>query len=251
VLDGQRYRVIREAKTYDPKVKPTCTSGSSGVQGTRVTVTVTWEGMSAGTKPHTAWKLFPPQPNAAVGLAPGQAEIIVTVTGSDKNGDGPRDGIKVTVKGPAVSSPTSVTNIFGCAVFLVHPDSAVGSGYDIILDGDLGGRVFVNPSGNASPSINVDVKPDEAVSAVFQNFSEAATLRVTVPTAEAQAVKVVEAVPMFAEGGKEKTAVVESNVATFERLGPGNYSIQIDGHVCKVMPLDPGGTHELTVTAPC
>ncbi|MDR1295748.1 MAG: hypothetical protein LBK59_12500 [Bifidobacteriaceae bacterium] len=102
-MDGQRYRVEREASVYDNNVKSACAGADvadQSAQGTLVTVTVTWEGMSAATKPHVASKAFPPHPDAAGGLAADKAQLVVKVTGDAGAGTGPRQGITVNVSRP-------------------------------------------------------------------------------------------------------------------------------------------------------
>jgi type II secretory pathway pseudopilin PulG len=230
-LDGQKYKIVRNAAAYDTAVKSPCSDGSGveAAQGVQVTVTVAWEGMGAGTSPHVVSKVFPPGRRASAGIPAGQAQIVVRIQGSAQGADyGPRPSIRVEVTGPDVLTPSVNTNSVGCAVISVVPAPA-GSSYTVTLGGYQGGSAaFVNPAGNPSPSQNVGAKPDQRVQVQIENYSEVATLKVNVINAT-EAVQMVWARPWSPEGGGDSAAALVNGVATFAALAPGKYDIMIGG----------------------
>jgi type II secretory pathway pseudopilin PulG len=244
IVDGQFYRVVREAVPYPIGVNSLCTNpgaagGSGALQayGTLVTVTVTWDGMSTATGPHVASKVFPPQRGAATGLDPGQSELVVAVEGRDKAGPaGPVQGVKVLVTGPNVITPEQSTNIGGCAVFLVKPDTA-GSDYTVELRGYQGGSAYVWKDNQVSPVEKATVLPDESVQFVFNDYSRAA--RLTLIMSGAPEGLIIDAVPLD-PAGVTKSAFVAGGQAQFTGLAPGEYNIVVGLTLKATITLSPG-----------
>ncbi|MDR2567395.1 MAG: hypothetical protein LBC97_15300 [Bifidobacteriaceae bacterium] len=241
-VDGQRYKVVRTASTYITEVNSPCDPSGSATQtakGTLVTVTVSWEGASAGTRPHVASKVFPPHRNAPSALSPGQSQISVFVKGEDHSGAGPIQGVQVEVTGPQVLTGPQITNAAGCAVFTVVPASPTGSDYTVTLLGYQGGSSFVYPNGQVNPSQPAPVQPGANTSVKFEDYNEAASLTVVVPNAP-ESVQFVQARPLFALGGTARQASLVGGVATFTGLAPGDYSIDIGGVSKATVTLVPG-----------
>ncbi|MDR1441780.1 MAG: hypothetical protein LBJ02_05235 [Bifidobacteriaceae bacterium] len=247
-MDGQRYRVVRVAAPYGSGGQPQCGGADSApgtAQGTLVTVTVTWEGMSAAARPHVASKVFPPQPNAAVGLDAGQAQLVVSVNGRDAAGAGPRQGIRVFLSGPGVLTPTLTTNAFGCAVFIVKPDPA-GSQYTAKLLGYGGTGTFLSADGQIEPvSPAITIEPGDSLAHAFLGYSLAARLYLTVANAPAS-VQVVQLRPLF-EGGVTQTEQLHGAAADFRDIVPGSYSVDIGGTSRGTVDLAPGAVLSQTV----
>ncbi|MDR1188356.1 MAG: type II secretion system GspH family protein [Bifidobacteriaceae bacterium] len=247
-IDGQKYRVVRTAVPYLGEVKSPCNPGAAGEQapqGTLVTVTVTWEGMSAATGAHVSSKVFPPQKGAATGMEAGQAQLVVRVTGKDASGAGGRQGIGVEVSGTGVTTPSQATNGAGCAVFLVKPE-AVGSEYNVKLTGHAGGTEFLTPGRMAKPEQATTLKPGDSQSVDFQDYSQSARLTVQVAGAPVS-VQIVEARPLFVDGGAPAKADLIGTEAKFESLSPGLYSIEIGGLPRGEVELAPGANELVTV----
>ncbi|MDR1633488.1 MAG: hypothetical protein LBS27_00880 [Bifidobacteriaceae bacterium] len=249
-VDGQRYKVERSVTTYVTQVNSPCDSGSGATQtaeGTVVTVTVSWEGASAATRPHVASKVFPPHPNAVSGLTTGQSQIAVVVKGDDQNGTGPRQGVVVEVSGPQVLSPREVTNINGCAVFKVVPGSSAGSLYTVTLIGYQGGGSYVFTNGQVQPHIDVTVLPDETKLVPFNGYSQAGSITVRVLNAPIS-VQIVDLRPQDPNAGGPRSAYLVGGAALFGDLPPGYYSIEIGGVSKGTANVAPGLNPPVDVT---
>jgi type II secretory pathway pseudopilin PulG len=249
-MDGQRYRVERKASLYDNGLKSPCSTlgvGAQAVQGTLVTVTVTWEGMSAGAKPHVASKVFPPHPDAVDGLADGKAQIIITVTGDDGSGvTGLLQGIKVSVAGPGSGAAAITTNDAGCAVFVVTP-AAGGSEYEVTLDGYAGAGQYVYSNGAPNPTYTMPLSPGERGPHKFPDYSLSGRVTVELgPTSPPPVDPVVVLEPMWAAGAPMSAELVEGK-ALFEPVAPGTYSVVIDGVSVEAVFVAAGAVETKTV----
>jgi type II secretory pathway pseudopilin PulG len=249
LLDGQKYRVVRSVAPHDNSVESPCDTPTSTVfpaQAVTVTVTVTWDGMGASTKPHVASKIFPQKANAASGLEPGDAQLVVLVTGSAKDSpSGPRPGVKVEVTGANVKTPSAVTNSAGCAVILVTPP-ADGADYAVKLGGYTGSEVFVYTDGKPDPVQTVGVEPGKSVPVSFPEYSQAASLTVRfIGLPESVAI-----VRLAAEGesGRHYDEHVSGGQVVFGPVAPGSYLIEVGAHPPWPVTLEPGkpGWEEVT-----
>jgi hypothetical protein len=248
-IDGQRYRVVREAAPYDNGVSSPCVNpnpdqlSAQPAMGISVTVTVTWEGMSGGARPQVATKIFPPRHEAATGLDPGQAQLVVFVEGRDNATDpaGPVLGVEVAVDGPNVQTAPHSTNTAGCAVFLVAPDAA-GSDYKVELKGYRGSSDYVDAENKINPVKLEAVKPGESKPFAFVSYSRAASLTVDVAGgADGLSVKV------RAANNLEEEKRVAAGRVVFGGLAPGSWEVWIGDDVYATYELSPGEDRSETV----
>ncbi|MDR1294222.1 MAG: hypothetical protein LBK59_04595 [Bifidobacteriaceae bacterium] len=239
-MDGQKYRVEREASLYDNHVNSPCTDAAladQSAQGTLVTVTVTWEGMSAGTKPHVASKVFPPHGDASAGSDPTKAQLVVKVEGDTGSGPGPRQGITVNVSSSSGGGGGLSTDASGCVVFVVTPDPG-GTEYEVTL-GAPGGGQDVWDNGDPAPVKTQVLYPGKSEPVRFLNYSLSGRVSVTVNGTTPEGTMVVLE-PMWAAGATAEAEVI-TGTAVFEHVAPGTYSIWIDGSLVDAVSVAPGG----------
>jgi hypothetical protein len=233
-MNGDKYKVVRHAELYIVGLSG-CAATNPAIDeltGTIVTVTVTWEGMSAGTRPHVASKIFPPNPDTVLGLKPDEALLMVKVTGTSDSGEVPREGIKVAITdGDGAGNPSATTNDRGCATFVVKPPDA-GTIYKVALGGDAAGKVaYLGLGSEPFPSKESPTMfPGKQEKVDFTSYEEAASLEVTVPQAEEKAILSVSIRPSGGEEGEGMDAPIEGVIATFPAVFPGTYRVTVDGN---------------------
>ena len=246
LLDGVRYKVVREATTWETTAGSACEADTvSGktkfVYGTLVTVTVTWTGMGETTRPHVASQVFPPKRDETLGT---DDSVAVVSVGVEDIAGVPQGGISVQFTGPGTTL-TRTTSAKGCATFEVTPDPA-GTDYVATLFGD-GKSVWVNPSGEENPSYTYPkVKPQDSAIYVFEDgYERAAQLTVKVVNAQALAITTVQIEPVSDTAGMTRQAVLDiGGSAIFSLVYPGLYYLTALGAEAVLPPqpveLEPG-----------
>jgi hypothetical protein len=225
-VDGDKFRVERQTKHQMIGAGSPCEVGGPATTkqfATLVQVTVAWEGMSAGTKPHVESALFPPHRGAsAAGLAD-QAILGVDVTGVT-GADAGRPDMKVRVTGPGTAFETT-TDATGCAIVVVKPP-ATGADYEVTLLGHTGPTLYVDSNRQPQPSQTVySLKPGDSRPVPFELYDPAASLTVTVDTTLDPSVTSVAVLPSSAGFGPEMPLPLTDGKAEFDILCPGNYSV--------------------------
>ncbi len=174
-VGSDTYHVERVAAwVSDPGADFDCGSGVNSLRYKRVNVTVTWDGMRAGTEPVRSDSLIHPEEKlndpargtllVSVGAASGAGSADVTVTAQAVTALG------VPIGGPL---PAATTDAQGCAYILrVNPGN-----YRVTVTK----AGYVDPAGASSPVATVGVAAGSSGSAAFA-YDAAATISVRYAT---------------------------------------------------------------------
>jgi hypothetical protein len=251
-VEGEKFMVERHVELRAVGSGSACNTvegGSLSQSALLVTVTVSWKGMGAATRPHTAAKLFPPSRDATLGLGSGEAALGVKVSGTlDPGGGGvagPRPNVRVQVTG-AGTSATAVTDSAGCAIFLVKPLGGE-SNYEVTVLGYTGAGVFVTPSQEVHPTRTEPlVSAGESRTVNFDDYERAASFTALVTGGVADSVSLAPASGIVAP----VVAGVVGGEAVFDVVWPGIYSVEINGVPVVTVTLLPGDQAEKSVQVP-
>ncbi|MDR2453827.1 MAG: carboxypeptidase-like regulatory domain-containing protein [Bifidobacteriaceae bacterium] len=252
-IDGQRYRLTRQAELWQARTGSACESetiGGQAVWGTIVTVTVTWEGLGQGAKPHVAAQVFPPMRDETLGLDPGQALLAVKVGGGAGAGAGAaRAGVKVEVAGQGAPSFQATTDQTGCALVPVTPPPGALGLYQVKLLGDGSGQ-WVTPGGDDHPVQEVaGVAPGASRRVGFPPYDRAAQLTVNVVGASA-AVGSAQIEPASgAQGATTAKTLDAAGRARFDKVFPGTYFVTAGQAAPQTVELAPGAAKTVEVVA--
>jgi hypothetical protein len=197
------------------------------IYGTIATVTVTWEGMGASTKPHTASQIFPPKRNETLALDPGQALLVVEVQGAaDAAGNTLKEGVRVELSGTGGDPIAKVTNAKGCVAFEVTPTAGGANDYVATLLGD-GSNNWITPGGEKQPTVEfLDVKAGDSYVQTAPPYERAARLEVSV-TGSVDSVSAVHLRPRSGDltAAHQEPLDEGTNKAIFTDVYPGEYEV--------------------------
>jgi hypothetical protein len=251
-VDGDRYKVVRYAQYQAIGTGSTCDSGSVLTQfATLVKVTVTWEQMSAGTKPHVAYSLLPPHRGLAGEGISDKAVIAPKVKGKVADPEVWRPNMRLRLTGPGTSLE-AVTDTNGCAVFVVTPPAGAAADYEVTLLGSEDGTPYVLPSGDGQPVwTEYAVKAGETrMGHEFEPYDRAASLTVKVTGADSTVLE-VKLVPFGSGAGDDFKAPLEADgTAEFASLYPDTYMLQVGAAPPVSVTLLPGEHVEEAVVLP-
>jgi type II secretory pathway pseudopilin PulG len=238
LLDGQKYRVERSVERRAIGSGSPCQGGAGAARqmAAVVQVQVTWEGMSATTKPHVTSALFPPHAGTAAESLAEKAVIGVKVTGLYNPASPAQAGIKVQANAPGFRQE-AVTDSRGCAVFVMNPPTA-GFDVEVTLLG-RGHEKYVNLAQEAQPTVTEhSVTPGSSRNPLFENYDQAASLVVHVEGAPD--VDEVTITPLAGAAGDKIAAPLVNGVAEFELLHPSTYALQVGTSTTVSVTLEPG-----------
>jgi hypothetical protein len=252
IVDGQRYRVERYTQRQAIGAGSPCeTAAASPLKqfAALVRVTVTWEGMSPGTRPHVASALFPPHRGVNGEATGDRAVISAKVTGVKDPATTARANMRVRVTGPGANL-FGETDSRGCVVFAVEPPAS-GGDYQLTLLGPASGAAHVN-LGGAQEEVWTEyaVMPGESRNHEFGDYELAASLTVTVVGADSSVTE-VELTPFTAGAGISITAPLEpGGVAKFPLLSPSTYAVSAGTATPVSVTLAPGDNGFETLVIP-
>ncbi|MDR2253186.1 MAG: hypothetical protein LBD97_04880 [Bifidobacteriaceae bacterium] len=251
-LNGQTYRVERRAELREASSGSACDSetiGDKKVYGTLVTVTVTWQGMGASTRPHVAAEFFPPRRGETLGLDPARALLAIRVEGVAGATGAARAGVRVEVLGHGGPPGPVVTNSKGCAVVEVTPPQTNGATYTVRLLGGQSGT-WITPGGAETPIMEVtEVLPGASRIVEFPPYDRAAQVTVLV-TGDISGVFSAQIEPASGTLGGARQATLDAvGLAQFGNVYPGTYFVTAGGSAPVTVELGPGESKTVQVNA--